>query len=80
MKQVLTKGLDKGDVAEMKQAFVSAKPLRDQLIKILMDRIETERKNSTLKSNYENPSWALSQADTIGAERKAREIIALLED
>ena len=48
------------------------------LISILDSRIETNR-NQTLLDNYDNPNWALKQADLVGELRAYKEISALLK-
>lgn len=78
MKTNITQGLSKEHADEVKQEFFSSVNLRKQLIKVLEQKVETLRKERRASNSYENPSWAYSQADSIGYERAIFEFISLL--
>lgn len=81
MKQSLYKGLDAQGEADVRSAFLSSLPLRKQLIKVLSDKIDVERKRMCKKDLHaENGDWGLKMADSMGYERAQREFIALLSE
>lgn len=79
MKTSWTSGLDKKDVEEMRGLYTSSLRLRQRLEKIINDKITASYKASYSKDSYDNPNWALLQADNRGYERALHEILSLIE-
>lgn len=80
MKVRWTAGLSKQDATEMRANFKEALVLRRRMIKLLKDDQDASTKQSRSKLLYDNPNWALLQADQRGYERALSEIIALIEE
>lgn len=80
MKVRWTTGISKQDATEMKANFKEALVLRRRLVRLLEADIESSIKQSRSKLLYENPNWALLQADQRGYERALAEIIALIDE
>jgi len=80
MKTLITKGLDKADVGEMRGLFKSSLRLRLRLIELLHDKDMVHYKAQANRQNYDSPSWALTQADSMGYCRALREVVSLLSD
>ncbi|SPF82149.1 Phage protein [Pseudomonas phage GP100] len=79
MKISWTKGLSKQEAAELKADYIAAATLRRRLKRLLEDDIDLSQKTSRSKLLYDNPNWALLQADQRGYERALSEIISLIE-
>lgn len=79
MKTIWNKGLSASQKTEMKAVFESSAALRERMKVILSDKAESARKASRAASSYENPNWALTQADAMGYERALFEVISLLD-
>lgn len=54
--------------------------VRRRLVKMLNDKINASSKEGRSKLLYDNPNWALLQADQRGYERAFAEIIELISD
>lgn len=80
MNKTLEKGLDNTQIQDLRGAFKSALPFRKRMIEVLEEIIESERKKSVTEGSYENPNWALKQADLVGAERAFRRVMKLLDE
>lgn len=80
MKVRWTTGLSKQDATEMRANFKEALVLRRRLIKLLKDDQDASTKLSRSKLLYDNPNWALLQADQRGYERAISEIISLIDE
>lgn len=80
MKTSLLKGVEKDQVAELKQSFVSGLLFRKTLTTLLKDKIESNRVSSCSKKSYETKAWSEYQADSLGYERALREIVSLLSE
>lgn len=78
MKTVWNKGLNDQQKKELSGEFVGSPVLRQRLIDLLNEKIETYRAASRDKSKYESPSWAYLQADAIGYERALNEVISMI--
>lgn len=78
MKLAWTKGLSADAKKEMQSSFNSSSLTRLRLTLLLKEKIESMRKKNTLEDAYENPNWALKQADAVGYERALNEIISLI--
>lgn len=80
MKSVLFQGIDPKLEGELRGDFKSSLLIRKRIVDVLNQKIDTNRKASVDRTNYDSPSWALEQADRIGYERSIRELISLLTD
>jgi hypothetical protein len=78
MKTVILKGLNEQQSEEMRSAFVHSAVLREQLRKILNEKITASNRMVRSKSAFEIANWAYLQADSIGYERALTEVISLL--
>lgn len=78
MKQSWTKGITKENAVELRQNFKEALVMRRRLVSILKDKVETSEGNARSKLLYDNPNWALLQADQRGYERALEEVIELI--
>jgi hypothetical protein len=80
MKISILKGLSDEAKVEVRGAFKGSLAFRNQLIKVLEEKIESTRKGSILNDSYNSPNWALKQADSVGYERALRECMSLLTE
>lgn len=78
MKLAWTEGLSAEDKKAVKEDYQKSAAIRKRLVTMLDKRIDAEVKGITAKNRYDNPNWALLQADSIGYQRALNEIIALL--
>lgn len=79
MKTTITKGLTGQAKEEMILSFNACGNFRERLELILKEKQESARKANMQESMYENPNWALKQADLIGFTRALEEVISLLK-
>lgn len=79
MKTRWTQGLSPEKKEEVKREFLASALVRERLISILEDKIETTRKGSISKDAYNSANWAYLQADAVGMERAFEEVISLLK-
>lgn len=82
MNTAWTKGLKKGsqEYKDVEEAFASSPFLRKHLVKILQEFENDELASSLKAANYESPSWALKQADSIGYARALRKVMSILTE
>lgn len=79
MKTLWLKGLNKDQQEEVRREFNASSSTRLRLTTLLNEKLTQANSNLRMKSNYENVSWALQQADGIGYERAICEIISLID-
>jgi hypothetical protein len=82
MNTAWTKGLKAGSQErnDVEGAYASSAFLRKRLVQIL-EAFEEEERNARLKAvEYESPSWALRQADSIGYARALKRVMAILTE
>lgn len=79
MKLAWTKGLSVEQKAIIKAEFDATGILRERLSAIVRSKIESARKDATLKSSYDNVNWPYLQADSVGFVRALEEILSILE-
>ena len=79
MKTSWTQGLDKSEKADIKAYFEQGLLLRRRLSQLVDAKINTTLKGDVLASSYDNPNWALKQADSVGYRRALSEVLSLLE-
>jgi len=80
LKTVWTAGLEKKLADEMRANYKESLVMRRRLAKMLADKADASVKNSRSKLLYDNPNWALLQADQRGYERALSEIIELISE
>ncbi|QHJ82529.1 MAG: hypothetical protein [Bacteriophage sp.] len=80
MKQSWTTGLNKELAVDVRANFKESLVLRRRLVKMLNDKINASSKEGRSKLLYDNPNWALLQADQRGYERAFAEIIDLIDE
>lgn len=76
MKTLWTKGSK--NPKEIALHFKEAHILRERLVVMLEEKIDSEIRERLNKSSYTSPSWALRQADSLGYMRALKEAISLL--
>jgi hypothetical protein len=81
MKTSLLAALDADQKKSFTQEWRASAFMRRELISFLnTKKVEKERSFMRSRENYESPSWALMQADSIGYLRAFEEIISILGD
>lgn len=80
MKQSWTSGLNKELATDVRANYRESLVLRRRLVKMLTDKINASSKEGRSKLLYDNPNWALLQADQRGYERAFAEIIDLIDE
>lgn len=80
MKVSWTQGLDEDAAKEVRGDFLSSRVTRHRLVKLLIDKINTNRTAAVSKDGYDTPNWPMKQADSIGFERALKEVMSLIED
>ncbi len=80
MKQSWTSGLNKELATDVRANYKESLVVRRRLVKMLNDKINASSKEGRSKLLYDNPNWALLQADQRGYERAFAEIIELISD
>lgn len=78
MKTIWTAGLKGDAIIQAKQDFVGAAGCRDRLKALLEAKADAKRRDLRASSSYDNPNWALVQADAIGYEKALFEVISLI--
>ena len=79
MKTSILKGLNPKEAEEVEADFRASLRLREQLVKILEEKMRTKRASVRQDDKYESANWAYLQADYIGYERAIYEVISLLD-
>jgi hypothetical protein len=80
MKQSWTSGLPKELAVDVRANYKESLVVRRRLVKMLTDKIDASSKEGRSKLLYDNPNWALLQADQRGYERAFAEIIDLIDE
>lgn len=80
MKVNWTKGLNPRDKEEMQQIFAASSRFRERAIVLLKEKMLSAQNKNLNEDAYENPNWALKQADSVGYARALREIISLMSE
>lgn len=78
MKTKWTKGLNPQQEVQANADFVGAAGFRERLRVLLEAKANDARKASRSGNAYDNPNWALVQADAIGYEKALFEVISLI--
>lgn len=81
MKINWTSGIKEADrKKEIQQSFKASVIMRKRLIELLQKKQDSSIKGSRSESGYDNPNWALKQADSRGYERALQEVMSLIEE
>jgi hypothetical protein len=80
MKISWTQGVDKERAIDIKQNFKESTVLRKRFFELMVELIDSNRKNQVSKVLYDNPSWPYLQADRAGYERALRDMIDLFSE
>lgn len=72
-------GFDVDKKKDFKQSFYAAREVRERLVTLLRNKVESARTELRIKDSYESPNWAYKQADLCGYERAMLEVISLIE-
>jgi hypothetical protein len=75
-----TKGLNATESEDLKGNFKGAAITRNRLADLLLSKISLSQTNASSKLLYDNPNWALLQADQRGYERALHEIVDLMSE
>lgn len=79
MKRSWTLGIkDAERVKDIKQEYASSAILRERLQEMLDKMQESARRQNISEMSYDNPNWALKQADYVGYMRAFEEIKNIL--
>lgn len=78
MKTIFLKGMTEQQADEMRQKFAASAHVRQRIIEILQEKINTNNKATRTKDAYGIANWAYLQADAVGYERALQEVCSLL--
>lgn len=78
MKASWVQQLDKQVEIDLRSNFVASLLTRKRLAYLLTEKIKTSNNTARSKVTYDNPNWALLQADQRGYERALTEVIDLI--
>lgn len=78
MKLELLKGLSPEKKAERKAILHGCANGFEIVENVLREKVATLFRTSLQRTDYDSPSWALTQADTVGYIRALQEVIELL--
>jgi len=79
MKTTWTKGLDATEIEDLTGNYNGSAMTRNRLAELLTSKITTSQTHSLSKLLYDNPNWALLQADQRGYERALHDIVDLIK-
>lgn len=79
MKTSWLKGLDPQAEKDLRGVFATSLLLRKRLSFLLSSKIDASNSANRSKNSYDNPNWALVQADQRGYERAMHEIMELIK-
>lgn len=79
MKSSWTHNLEEQRVKDIAGDFKSSLITRKRLVELLEAKIG-EADTSSLDKTYDNPNWALKQADYIGYKRALKDVINLITE
>lgn len=80
MRRSWTHGLEPERSKDIRANFKESLVMRRRLNELLEKKIESSYKMGRSVEAYDNPNWALLQADARGYERAMQEVLDLLED
>lgn len=78
MKSTWVKGLNAKEKIECESEFNASGRIRERLRVLLEAKADEARKAVRSSNAYDNPNWALVQADAIGYEKALFEVISLI--
>jgi hypothetical protein len=80
MKTCWTKGLNSIEEKDLRASIASSLLMRKRFKHLMEEKVALSTSQARSKLSYDNPNWALLQADQRGYERAILEIIDLLGD
>ena len=80
MRKSLFKGLTEQEQLDVKASFKGSLIYRKRLTEVLQSKIDVAFTAMRNKAEYEDPSWAYKQADSLGYVRGINELINLLNE
>lgn len=80
MRQSWTQGLEPERAKDVRANFKESLVMRRRLLELLDKKINASVRNGRSITSYDNPNWALLQADARGYERAIQEVLDLLND
>lgn len=80
MKSVITGKFEGEEREEIEESFRHSHKIRERIVEILKDKIDTNRRSGRSREALASPSWAYGQAYDIGRESAFSEIISLLSE
>lgn len=81
MNSAWTKGLRKGsqEDKDIRALYAESFILRKRLLTILQDKFDIKVKAAMNSDNFDSPSWAYVQAESIGYAKALKEIMTILD-
>lgn len=64
---------------DIRAVYAESFLLRKRLFVMLSDKFDSKIKSAMSSDNFESPSWALIQAESIGYAKALKEIMSLLD-
>ena len=80
MKVSWTNGVDKELAIDIRQNFKESLVMRRRLTAMLEEKVKSSLAASRSKVTYDNPNWALLQADAVGYQRALQEVVSLISN
>ena len=75
-----TTGLSPEEAKELNYKLKNSGTVLSRLSSILDQRLKNSADTQLSQSNYNSPSWALQQADSIGYQRAMKEVMTFLQE
>lgn len=63
---------------ELRAALIRSSDVLERLSELLSERMMASHEAQRAKTNYDDPNWAVKQADFIGQQRTYKEILDLI--
>lgn len=82
MNTAWTKGLKKGtqEIKDVEEAFKASAFLRRKMLEVLEEVLKAELDKKLSDADYDSPSWAYRQADSVGYVRAIERVKGLLTE
>lgn len=80
MKTLWTRGLDNQSTADIRQSFLSSRPIRKRLTDLCREKIEEHFKAQYLRKPRDIENWEMDQAYCMGYVKALSEVVSLLTE
>ncbi len=80
MKTTMRKGLSGERLKNVLEEFRAGTAFREQLVLVIKQKIDSNKREVLSKSSYESPAWPFLQADANGYARGLLEVISLITE